>query len=64
MAKLRIQKHKAVHPRYIDEALIRYTDDLVLSIQNANWTRGLTGPTQHMNQAIYTYFDYRKELLG
>lgn len=64
MAKLKVQHHKPVHQTYIDKALIRYTDDLVLAILNANWTRGLTGPTPHMNQAIDTYSDYRKELLG
>lgn len=63
MAKLKIQKHKAVHPKFIDEALIRMADDLVLSILNCDKGH-MKYPTQHMRQAIFNFSDYRTELLG
>lgn len=62
--RTKIQHHKPVHPTIVDETLVRLADDLVLSILGAAWDRGLTHPTPHMNQAIYTYSDYRKEILG
>lgn len=68
MAKLRIQKHKAVHPKFIDEGLIRVADDLVKSILNACWTwngkPNLHAPTSHMKSAMWAYEDYKQEIKG
>jgi hypothetical protein len=54
--------------RIVDEHLVKLADDLVLSILNAYWQHkgknNLNGPTPHMQEAIYNFSDYRKELLG
>jgi len=63
VAKLKVQKHKAVHHKFIDEALIRYADDLVSAIMYCD-ERWMRYPTPHMRRAMEIYSDYRKELIG